>query len=266
MTTSLRPDLHVIDPYEIIPQPSVGVVCEPAAMNGARLEGTTAVVIDAIRATTTIVSALAAGATEVVPFKTRDEVLAEKARRSNGSVVTAGERQGVRIDGLDLNNSPSVMTPALVGGRALLLTTTNGTGAILAARRAEEVLVAALPNRRAVARALIKRGRRVAIVQAGTVGTVSCEDALVAGAIIEAMAEEPGGERFELEDSGLLALAAWQGARDRLGDLFRQTWGGSFLVTLGLEADLDACTRVDSIRVVPVVRGDPPAVRPDSDG
>ncbi len=252
----------MIDPYEVIPQPSVGVVYEPASRDGVRLEGATAVVIDAVRATTTIVAALAAGATEVVPFKTRDEVLAEKAARPEGTVLTAGERKGVRIEGLDANNSPSLMTGGLVGGRSLLLTTTNGTGAILAARQAEEVFVGALPNRRAVARALVARGRRVVLVQAGTVGTVSCEDALVAGAIIEAMAEEPGGERFELEDSGLLALAAWRGTKDRLSDLFRQTWGGSFIVALGLEDDLDACTQVDATGVVPVVTGDPPSIKP----
>jgi len=250
----------MFDPYTIIPQPSVGVLYEPSALAAARLEGTTAVVIDAIRASTTIVMALAAGVAEVIPYLTAEEVLAEEARRPEDAVVTAGERKGVRIEGLDLNNSPAAMTPETIGAKTLLLTTTNGTVAILGAMRAETVLVAALPNRRAVARAVIERGRRVVFVPAGTVGTVSCEDILVAGAVIEALGEEPGGERFHLEDSARLALAAWRGARPHLAELFHQTWGGSFLVSLEMEEDLAVCVQVDSVEVVPVVRGEPPVI------
>ena len=150
-----------VDVYAIIPQPSAGVLYEPSARAAARLQGTTVVVIDAIRATSTIVAALAAGCTEVVPFLTKEEVLAEAARRPAGSFVTAGERKGVRIEGLDLNNSPSVMTPETVGGRALLLTTTNGTGAIHDALGADTVVVAAMANRTAVARRVAALGRRI---------------------------------------------------------------------------------------------------------
>ncbi len=248
------------DPYSVIPQPSLGVLYEPAARHEANLAGTTAVVIDAIRATTTVTLALAAGATEVRPFRTKDQVQAEKERRAAGTVVTAGERKGIRIEGLDLNNSPSAMTSDMVGGRALLLTTTNGTGAVHDAMRAAEVLVACFPNRAAVARACVARGRRVAFVLAGTVGTVSFEDALVSGAVIESIAETAGGEAFTLEDSARLALAAWRGVRDRLADHLARTWGGRFVVSLGFRDDLALCGRVDTTDVVPVVRGDPPVM------
>ena len=249
-----------IDPYKYIPQPSAGVVFEPAARPSARLAGTTAVVIDAIRATTTIVTALAAGATEVVAFATEEEVLAEAARRPAGSAVTCGERLGRKLEGLDLNNSPSVMTPDRVAGRSLLLTTTNGTGAIFAAMPAEAVLVAALANRRAVARRCAALGRRIVFVSAGTVGTVSCEDALVPGAVLEALAETPAGAAFTLEDSAMVALSAWRGAGDRLAETFAGTWGGAFTRRLGLEADLEGCLQVDTTDVVPVARGAPPVI------
>jgi len=245
----------------VIPPPSVAVLYEPAARPTADLAGATAVVIDAIRATTTIVAALAAGCRAVVAYRTDAEVKAEAARRPAGSVVTAGERLGVRIEGLDLNNSPSVMTPERVGGRTLLLTTTNGTQAIHDAMAAETVLVAALANRRAVARRCADLGRRIVFVSAGTVGTVSCEDTLVAGAVVEALRAEPGGEAFHLEDSALVALAAWRGARNRLDEVFHETWGGAFIAGLGLEADLAVCARVDTTDVAPEVRGEPPAIR-----
>jgi len=249
-----------INPYDYIPQPSAGVLYERCARHEADLASATAVVIDAIRATTTIVAALAAGAREVVACATAEEVRAEAARRPAGSFVTCGERLGRRIEDLDLNNSPPVMTAETVGGRSLLLTTTNGTGAILAAAPAETVLVAALANRRAVARRVVERGRRVVFVTAGTVGTVACEDVLVAGACIEAMAERRGGEAFHLEDSARVALVAWQAAREHLADAFRATWGGAFIADLGLDDDLAACCQVDTTDVVPVVRGRPPVI------
>jgi len=233
--------------------PRIHVLYEPSTRSAADLAGATAVVIDAIRATTTIVAAFDAGCTEVVPYLTPEEVLAEAARRPAGSVATAGERLGKRIAGLDLNNSPSVMTPDHVGGRSLLLTTTNGTQAILDARRAAEVLIAALSNRRAIARHAVAAGRPVVFVTAGTVGTVSCEDTLVAGAVVEAMIEE-AGERFAPEDSAQLALAAWRGIKNDVATAFRRTWGGRATLDLHLDDDLAACCRVDTSRVVPVVR------------
>jgi len=252
-----------INPYDYIPQPSAGVLFEPRARKGADLEGTTAVVIDAIRATTTIVAALAAGAREVVPFATADEVRAEAARRPAGSFVTCGERLGRRIEDLDLNNSPPAMTAETVGGRSLLLTTTNGTGAILDAMAADEVLIAAMVNRAAVARRAVARGRRIVFVTAGTAGTVAAEDVLVAGACLEAMAGEEAGRAFHLEDSARLALGAWRDARDGLAEAFRDTWGGAFITGLGLDEDLDACGQIDTCDVVPVTRGRPPVVTCD---
>jgi 2-phosphosulfolactate phosphatase len=249
-----------INPYDYMPQPSAGVLLDPCSRAGADFAGVTAVVIDAIRATTTIVAALAAGAREVVPFATDDEVRAEAARRPAGAYVTCGERLGERIADLDLNNSPPAMTTETVGGRSLLLTTTNGTRAILDALDADEVLVAAMTNRAAVARRAVAPGRRIAFVTAGTVGTVAAEDVLVAGACLEAMTAAPGGEAYHLDDSARVALGAWRSVRDRLPEVFRATWGGAFITGLGLDDDLDACCAVDTCDVVPVVRGRPPVV------
>ncbi len=269
---------------------TVSVLFEPAARAALDLRGATAVVIDAIRATTTIVTALAAGCREVRAYRTAEEVRAEAAGRPAGTVVTAGERKGVRIEGLDLNNSPSVMTPDRVGGRTLLLTTTNGTQAIHDCLAAETVLVAALPNRRAVAARAAALGRRLVLVSAGTVGTVSCEDTLVAGAVIEALVEDcrlqiadcglkarqqpqggavssfnpqsaiPNPQLLHIEDSARVALAAWRGLRGDLAATFHQTWGGAFIARLGLEADLEACISLDTTNVVPIVHGDPPII------
>jgi 2-phosphosulfolactate phosphatase len=140
------------------------------------------------------------------------------------------------------------------------LTTTNGTQAIHDAMAAGVVLAAAMPNRRAVARRAAALGRRIVFVSAGTVGTVSCEDTLVAGAVIDALLQQAGGAAWRLEDSAHVALAAWQGARGRLAEIFHRTWGGAFIANLGLEADLDVCIQVDTTEVVPLARGDPPVI------
>ena len=122
----------------------------PELVDEADLAGSTVVVVDLLRASTTICQALASGAVEVVPFLTIEKTLAAAAK-NRPSVVLGGERGGRRINGFDLGNSPAEYTPAAVGGRRVLLTTTNGTRALHHARLADRIVVGAMVNRSAVA-------------------------------------------------------------------------------------------------------------------
>src|SRR3954466_4840732 len=118
----------------------------PSEVEERELAGGTAVVIDVLRATSTICQALAAGAREVVPFVTVEDALAAAAKVGRSNVVLGGERHGVLIPGFDLGNSPSEYTPAAVGGRLVFITTTNGTRALQHARLAKRVVVASFLN------------------------------------------------------------------------------------------------------------------------
>jgi 2-phosphosulfolactate phosphatase len=219
--------------------------------------GGIAVVIDVLRASTTIATALAHGATGVRPVADLAEARALATRLGPGTLL-GGERGGVRIGGFDLGNSPREYTPQRVAGKTIVITTTNGTAALHASRAAREILVGAIVNRSAVAaaiRGLAAPGDAVHLVCAGTDGRVSAEDVLAAGAILDAAAvDDPGADLDEAARRALALFRATAAASDVAGALvaeFRRAPGGSNLVELGMEVDLPVAAAIDALAVVP---------------
>lgn len=219
--------------------------------------GGIAVVIDVLRASTTMITALAHGAARVVPVADVDEAR-RLASEAGPTALLGGERGGVRIAGFDLGNSPLEYVASRVGGRTIVITTTNGTAALAAARGAREILIGAIVNRAAVAaavRRLAGEGEHVHLVCAGTDGCVSAEDVLAAGAILDAADADRAGD--VLDAAARDALAAFRSAAAG-GDVpaalvaeFRQSPGGANLVALGMEADLPAAAAIDTLPLVP---------------
>ena len=125
----------------------------------ARLPGTTAVVIDVLRASTTIVHALAAGAKCVVPCVDVDVARRLAGEMAGAEPILGGERQGLRIEGFDLGNSPAEYTAATVGGRPVLFTTTNGTRALDRVDGAEKVMIGGICELRGGGAGAAERGR-----------------------------------------------------------------------------------------------------------
>lgn len=229
----------------------IDVYLLPALVEPAALAGKTVVVIDVLRATTTIVHALAAGATEVAPFRDVEDAkrLAEELRER---VVLGGERGGVPIPGFDLGNSPAEYTRDRVGGKTVVFTTTNGTRALERCTFARRVLIGAFANFSAVCRELIG-DREIAIVCAGTDGHVTREDTLLAGAIVTDLVQE---KPSPLNDQALLTADAWQTAvrlmTDRpLGMMLRDSRGGRNLIDTGQENDIDLAAQIDKFDIVP---------------
>ena len=205
--------------------------------------GGIAVVIDVLRASTTIITALANGAARVRPMADVAATRACAAALGPGGIL-GGERGGVRIDGFDLGNSPAEYARDRVAGRSLVITTTNGTAALAACRAAREIVVGAIVNRSAVAAAVRQLAAAADcgdahLVCAGTDGTVTAEDVLAAGAILDAALRDAPAE--ELDAPARAALAAE----------FRRAPGGANLVALGMEADLPCCAALDAVAVVP---------------
>ena len=229
--------------------------------------GGIAVVIDVLRASTTMATALAHGAAGVLPVRDLE------AARGRGlalgpAAVTGGERGGRRIDGFDLGNSPLEYGPDRVAGMTVVFTTTNGTAAIDACHEARAVLVGSVVNRTAVAAAarrlaLAAGGADVHLVCAGTDGVETREDLLGAGAILDAAARDPAAAGHDvLDPDARLALADFRdvvaaGADARaappaaLVRAFREAAGGRNLVALGMDADVVACARIDGLVTVP---------------
>jgi 2-phosphosulfolactate phosphatase len=220
--------------------------------------GGIAVEIDVLRASTTMITALANGASRVRPVPDVAEARALAGALGSGTLL-GGERGGVRIDGFDLGNSPAEYGRDRVAGRTIVLTTTNGTAALAACRDAREVLVGAIVNRTAVATAARRLaaagGGHVHLVCAGTDGAVTAEDVLAAGAILDAALQLAPADvldapaRVALEGFRRTAQAA--DPRAALVVEFRRSPGGANLVALGMEADLPACAALDAGDVVP---------------
>jgi 2-phosphosulfolactate phosphatase len=222
------------------------------------LAGQTAVVIDVLRATTTVVHALAAGATAVVPCGQVDEAR-QTAQRLGGDALLAGERGGLPIAGFDLGNSPAEFTTSRVAGRTIVFTTTNGTRALLRCTAAKQILLAAFVNFSAVCRELGDEDR-VAIVCAGTDGEVTREDVLLAGAIVDDLTRVAGrggaGPRWRMNDQAEIAADAWHAAvralTDRpLGMALRASQGGRNLIEIGQQSDIDLAAQIDRFDLVP---------------
>ncbi len=225
----------------------------------SELAGSTVVVIDLLRATSTICQALAAGATEVVPFLEIEEALAAAAK-DRANVVLGGERHGKRIDGFDLGNSPSEYTPESVAGRRVFITTTNGTRALDHARQAARVILGSFLNLSAVV-ASLQEATRVDILCAGTGGQETQEDILAAGGIVHRLCYLPDAD-FHLSDSAAMAGRDWslvmtkaqlagRSCESQIALTLRETAGGMNLLSIGHDHDLVDCARIDALSVVP---------------
>jgi 2-phosphosulfolactate phosphatase len=206
-----------------------------------QVPGTVAVVIDVLRATSTMTQALAAGYRRVLCCGEIDQ--AHTLAETEGPAKLAGERRLEPIPGFDFGNSPREVAgePA---AETLILTTTNGTRLLVAAAaRYEQVYVGALLNLDAVAAAARESGKEIAILCAGVLGELTLDDAYTAGRVAEAI----GGENTDSATAAIRIAGTFPSARDGLA-ASRSGWN---LRQNGLEGDIDWCARESVLDVVP---------------
>jgi 2-phosphosulfolactate phosphatase len=202
----------------------------------------TGLVIDVIRATSTICQALASGYRRVFCAAEVEEARALREALREG--VLGGERKAVRIDGFDLGNSPREYLEAT--GETLVLSTTNGTRAVVAAaKRCERVYIASLLNLKAVVDASREAGEDVVVVCAGVQGTLALDDAFVAGRIVDLL----GWQRTDAAVAAARLASTWSGAEEA----FRASKSGRNLMENApeLEEDIPFCARESVLDVVP---------------
>jgi 2-phosphosulfolactate phosphatase len=220
-------------------------------------ESSVCIVIDALRATSTVATVLARGARQVVVAGTIDE-----ARRLRGDMPEAllcGEAGGLPPEGFDHGNSPVEFEGLDLRGRTLILATSNGTRALSGLRSARAAFTGSLLNLTACARlaAMVTTSQgSLAVVCSGTErGTrFSLEDTVVAGAFVERVVLAPGGGRTVLSDGATAALRLWRSYAERPRAAFDDAVHGRALVRIGMAADLDRCAEIDRYGVVPRLR------------
>ena len=231
----------------------VDVVLTADGVVPARLAGATALVIDVLRASTTIVTALANGAASVVPVETVEEARTRKAALGPEAIL-AGERHSDPPEGFDLGNSPLEFTAARVHGRTIVITTSNGTKALTAARGAAAVGVAAFINAGAAAAWAAARGGDVVLVCAGELGAPSLEDQACAGVLAERLAT--ASPAATLTPAAVAAQELGRRYAKDLEGLARDAPHARALTRKGRGVDVGLCLTLDTTTVVPVLLPD----------
>ena len=222
------------------------VAFTPSEIASVRLAGRTVIVMDVLRATSTIVEALENGAKAVIPVDTVERAV-RTAAGLGGDAVLCGEREGLPVDGFDFGNSPREFTRDRIEGRTMVISTTNGTRALLAASGADAVLVGSLLNAEAVA-AAVEDSEDVLLLCAGREGRFALEDAVCAGVIARRIAERA---TIDPTDSARAAIVL-AGRDDELPEGFLgHTAAAENLRGIGLGEDVDFCGRLDSHDAVP---------------
>lgn len=219
-----------------------GAFFAPTGVEPADVADRTVVVVDVIRATSTIVTALANGARAVYPTVSTEDAIKLASSLGREDTLLCGERRGLKVEGFDLGNSPAEYTEETVGGSRLVMSTTNGTRAFVAAAGGDRVLAASFLNLSAVADALDET-EDVVVICAGKEDRFSLDDAVCAGHLFR---ELEGRRGFDLETDDA-AAAALHLARDLEPDesFLRSTRAGAALVEVGLDSDLALCARRD---------------------
>ena len=229
----------------------------PSLFTPDMLTGGSAVVIDVLRASTTVCHALHAGADRVVPCGSVDDArrTAAALRAKGEPALLAGERGCVKVDGFDLGNSPADYTPAVVTDKPVVLTTTNGTAALLRCLEASEVLVGCFGNLSAVSQHLAKGAGPVHFVCAGTDRNLTAEDALFAGRCVNLLSASGAGTTEHHDGDPARLAAAFAAANPDTAAVLADSRGGRNLARLGRGTDIAVCAAEDDAPVVPRLTG-----------
>jgi 2-phosphosulfolactate phosphatase len=231
----------------------VDVFFGAAQLPPAHVTGRVVAVVDVLRASTTIAVALANGAKNVVPVESSDEAILRSKAFERAAVLLCGERKLQAIPGFDAGNSPLEFTREVVDGKTVLLTTTNGTPALLATQGARDVVVASFVNFSAVLamlRAALRGGADVSIICAGQDRQFALEDAACAGRYARYITNRITD--VEMNDGARASALLDRRYGDRLDKLFADSAHGRALVDAGFAGDLEVCAAVDAYPVIPL--------------
>jgi 2-phosphosulfolactate phosphatase len=230
-----------------IQKPSVQICLTPDAVSFIDLTDKIAVVVDIFRATSSMVAGLASGVTHVVPVANIDDVLIYKSQ----DYVTAGERNGGKIEGFDIGNSP--FEHMAQEFKKIAMTTTNGTQAIEAVKgTAKQVIIGSFLNLKAVANYLKTQNKDVVIVCAGWKGRFNAEDSLFAGAL----ALKLKGDFWWEGDETLFASHSYSSVKNNLSKMLKYSSHYKRLEENGVSDDMDFCLQIDKFKNVPILKGD----------
>lgn len=246
---------------------TVSVHLLPSLIPTSGLKGQVVVVVDVLRATTVIVRALAAGCEAVIPCAEIEDAKRVVERLPRDQVLLAGERDGLPIPGFDLGNSPGDFVSEVCHGKTLVMTTSNGTRAILGCQEADRVLITSFANLGATSQVLREERRPIHVVCAGTEGGVSLEDSVLAGAIVWELTLAAKDWKLKPlaagNDEAEIVLGLWKGLLGEmdqghtLEEVLSRGIGGLRVKQLGYKPDIHDAALMDFLNRVCELRRNP---------
>lgn len=238
---------------------NIDVAFIPDELQRKSLTDTVAILIDVVRATTTIATALAHGSAFVLPvLHVEDAFRTRQAYEHPETILLGGERGGKRVEGFDLGNSPREYQPNVIHSKGIIFSTTNGTRTLLQLHDANQVLVGAFVNMSALCEHLIHQANnteaplQIQVACSGVRGTFSLEDTVCAGMIVKTLARMGGS--LNTTPAAIAAEIIYEHYQDDLLQMLHLSDGGRRIVNIGLKADLEACAEVDKYTVIPIYR------------
>jgi 2-phosphosulfolactate phosphatase len=230
-------------------QRKIEVCVTPALLGLYDIENSIVVVIDILRATSSIVYGIDNGANAIIPVANVEDCLAY----ADKGYLLAAERNGSVVDGYDFGNSPFSYTKEQVGGKTVVLTTTNGTKALhLARSKAKQVVVGSFLNLQALCEWLKTQNNDVLLLCAGWKDQFNLEDTLFAGAVVNAIR----ASFTEFDDSGVAAEDLYLLAKDDLRSYISKSSHSHRLAALNIEKDVQFCLQLNICQAIPVLVGD----------
>lgn len=223
----------------------IDVITSANHVNTDQIKNTTAIIVDVLRATSVIITALKNGAKSVVPVISVEEAL--NTRKKFENVILGGERKAKKIEGFDLSNSPFDYTHTAVHNKNVILTTTNGTQAITRSSSANQVYIAGFLNAKAVSKKAHQMGEDIVIINAGTNGLFSMDDFITSGALVKELMLL---EEYQLSDLAQTALMIYENYPDIFSYIDKASHY-RVLQDLGLEEDIRYCMQKDIYDLVP---------------
>ncbi|MCB2361843.1 2-phosphosulfolactate phosphatase family protein [Clostridium estertheticum] len=224
----------------------IDIIISADDIKNEKIKNKTVVVIDMLRATSVIVTAMNNGCVGVIPVLTVEDA-SEIVKNSKEEFMLGGERNALKIEGFYYSNSPLEYTRKSIEGKTLVMTTTNGTKAIKGCIGASNILIGAMLNAKAVASRIVSLNKDVVIVNAGTYGEFSIDDFLCSGYIIDNILKLV---EADLSDIAVTSNYIYKNNEDIL-NFIKYANHYKTIMKLGLSADLEYCCQKDIIDIVP---------------
>lgn len=227
---------------------TIDVVISADDIKNDVIKGKTVIVIDMLRATSVITTAVANGCSKVIPVLTIEEAV-DIAQDNKDEYILGGERKALKIEGFDCSNSPLEYTKDVVKNKTIVITTSNGTRAIKGCEDAKNILIGAMINAKAVAKKAMELNNDVVLVNAGTYGQFSMDDFICSGYMIDCMISM-SDYKIGLSDIATTAHYIYENNKDIIG-FVKNASHYKRIMDLKLYDDLDYCCKKDVIDVVP---------------